>query len=131
MGTDAGHPHRVVGTNYNTEFPEQAGMSGWVRTDESGRPDWRRPALRVGLEISLVALVAAYLAVHISSPLVVALLVVGAVVGSAALLFRALDRQAYAWVRYASNRAQESQRKKRRQRQQRQRQQRQRPDTEE
>jgi len=124
-----------AGANYNTVLPKGSTMSGWVATDESGRPDWRRPALRVGLEISLVALVAAYVAVHLSSPLVVAVVVVGAVVGSAALLFRALDRQAYAWVRYASNRAQESQRKKRREReqrrQQRQRQQRQRPDTEE
>ncbi|WP_135363373.1 hypothetical protein [Halosimplex halophilum] len=94
-------------------------MSRWVVTDESGRPDWRRPALRVGLEISLVALVAGYVAVHLSSPLVVAAVVVAAVVGSAALLFRALDRQAYAWVRYASERARESQRKQRRERAQR------------
>jgi hypothetical protein len=116
-------------------------MSRWVATDESGRPDWRRPALRVGLELSLIALVAAYVAVHLSSPVLVALVVVGAIVGSAALLFRALDRQAYAWVRYASNRAQENQRQKRREREQRrrrrrqqgsdERRQRQRPDVEE
>ena len=94
-------------------------------TDGSARPDWRRPALRVGLEVALVALVATYLSIRISSPLVAALVVVAAIVGSVALLFRTLDRQAYAWVRYASKRAQQSQREQKREREQRRKQQRQ------
>jgi len=92
-------------------------------TDGPVRPDWRRPALRVGLEIALVALVAAYLSIHLDSPFVVALLVVVAIVGSVTLFFRTLDRQAYAWVRYASKRAQQSQRKQKRERQKRRQQQ--------
>ncbi|MFB6139214.1 MAG: hypothetical protein ABEJ26_02120 [Halosimplex sp.] len=105
-------------------------MSRKAATDGSGRPDWRIPALRTGLEVSLVALVAAYLSIHLSSPLLVGVVVVAGVVGAVALCFRALDRQAYAWVRYASKRAQESQRKRRREREQRQRRQRRRQGSE-
>jgi len=100
-------------------------MSRDDATDGRARPDWRRPALRVGLEIAFVALVATYLSIHIASPLAVALLVVTAIVGSVAQFFRTLDRQAYAWVRYASKRAQQSQRNKKREREQRRKQQRQ------
>ena len=98
-------------------------MSREVVPDGSGRPDWRAPAVRVGLEIALIVLIAGYLSIHLSSPFLVAIIVVSAIVGSIVLLFRTLDRQAYAWVRYASDRTKESQRKRKHEREKRRRQQ--------
>jgi hypothetical protein len=85
------------------------------------RPDWVDPAARCGLEVALLALIAAYLWANLNSQLLQGLVAVFGIVGVVAVLFYYVNQQALAWVRYASAQNRRRQRKRRRERQQRER----------
>jgi hypothetical protein len=88
------------------------------------RPDWIEPAARCGLEVALVLLIAAYLWANIGSELLSGVIVVLGIVGAVGVLFYHVNRQAMAWVRYASDRSRQQKRHERRRREKRQRRQR-------
>lgn len=79
---------------------------------DGGRPTWLGPALRAGLEMTLVALIATYLAVHVESPVWTAVVAVAGTVGVVAVLFWAVNEQVLAWVRYASNQGRRNRRRR-------------------
>ena len=93
---------------------------GAVRPDGgASRPDWKLPALRCGLEVTLVVLIAAYLWANLASQLLSGLVAVLGIVGSVAILLYYVHRLAFAWVKYASDQNRRRQQRKRRQRRQR------------
>lgn len=82
----------------------------------ASRPDWKLPALRCGLEITLVALITVYLWANLASELLSGIVAVIGIVGSVAVLFYYVHRQAFAWVKYASDQTRRRQQRKKRQR---------------
>jgi beta-lactamase regulating signal transducer with metallopeptidase domain len=85
----------------------------------SSRPDWKLPAVRCGLEIALLLLIATYLWANVNSLLLSGAVAVLGIVGSVAVLLYYVHRQAFAWVKYASDQTRRRQQRKRRQRQRR------------
>lgn len=83
------------------------------------RPDWRVPAIRCGLEVTLVALITAYLWVNVNSPVVSGLFAVAGLTGAVVVLFYYVDQQSLAWVRYASKKGKRKQRRRERRERQR------------
>ena len=83
------------------------------------RPDWIEPAARCGLEVALVLLIGAYLWVNVGSELLSGVIAVLGIVGAVGVLFYYVNRQAMAWVRYASDRSRQQKRREKRQRRQR------------
>lgn len=86
------------------------------------RPDWKLPALRCGLEVALVVLIAAYLWANLASELLSGVVAVLGIVVAVTVLLYYVHRQAFAWVRYASRQARRRQQRKQRERRQRERQ---------
>jgi len=94
-----------------------------LRTDGgASRPDWKLPALRCGLEVALVVLIAAYLWANLASQLLSGIVAVLGIVVTVTVLLYYVHRQAFAWVRYASQQARRRQQRKQRERRQRERQ---------
>jgi cell shape-determining protein MreC len=95
-------------------------MSEEVTTDGGqSRPDWRVPAARCGLEVTLVLLIAAYLWLHLGSALLRGVVAVAGLVGAVATLMWYVNQLSVAWVRYASDQTKRRQRERRRKRQRR------------
>jgi hypothetical protein len=94
-----------------------SGRSPNLRTDGGqSRPDWKLPALRCGLEVALLVLIATYLWANLASELLSGVVAVLGVVGAVTVLLYYVHRQAFAWVSYASQQARRRQQRKQRQR---------------
>lgn len=92
-------------------------MGRRVATDGgSDRPDWRVPAARCGLEVTLLALVTVYLYLHVGSPLLGGTLLVVGIAGSVGVVLWYANRLSLAWVRYASDLAERRRRERERRR---------------
>jgi hypothetical protein len=84
-------------------------------------PDWKVPALRCGLEVTLLVLSVTYLYLHVGSTLLRGLLLVVGLVGSVAVLIWYVDRLSLAWVRYARTLRRRERRRRERERRERRR----------
>lgn len=73
--------------------------------DGPSRPDWAVAGLRCALEITLVVLSTAYLAVHLDSNVLAGIVILLGTAGSAFLLFWCVKEQIISWIRYASRRS--------------------------
>lgn len=87
-------------------------------------PDWRLPAVRCALEVTLIVLIAAYLWINVGSPLFRAVIAVLGLSGAVITVMWYVNRLSLAWVRYARNLRRRERRKRERERQKRRRRQR-------
>lgn len=85
-------------------------------------PDWRLPALRCALEVTLIVLIAAYLWINVGSPLFRSVVAVLGVSGAVVTVMWYANRLSLAWVRYARNLRRRERRNRERKRRRRQRQ---------
>jgi hypothetical protein len=79
-------------------------------------PDWKVPAIRCGLEVTLLVLIVTYLYLHVRSTLLQGFLLVVGLAGSVAILMWYVNRLSLAWVRYARNLARQKRRQRERRR---------------
>jgi hypothetical protein len=93
-------PASLNGENYYRTVAVAVLMSS--RRRKPDRPDWVVPALRCGLELTLVVLNTAFLATHLESALLVGLVVVAGTIGAVGLLFWCVKEHVVEWIRYAS-----------------------------
>jgi hypothetical protein len=84
-------------------------------------PDWTIPAVRCGLEVTLLVLIVTYLYLHVGSTLLRGVLLVAGVAGSVAVVMWYVNRLSLAWVRYARTLSRQRRRKRDRQRERRRR----------
>lgn len=89
----------------------------------TARPDWREPALRCGLEVVLIGLIAAYLWIQVQSPILSGAVAVAGGLAAVVVLFWSVKEHTVAWIRYASARSRRRRKQRERKRRQRRRQQ--------
>jgi len=93
-------------------------------------PDWTIPAIRCGLEVTLLVLIVTYLYLHVGSTVLQGVLLVVGVGGSVVIVMWYVNRFSLAWVRYARSLARQKRRRRERRRRQRRREQSERSDGE-
>ncbi|PSQ06442.1 hypothetical protein BRC92_00755 [Halobacteriales archaeon QS_4_69_31] len=85
------------------------------------RPDWRLPAARCALEVTLILLIAAYLWLHIGSALLKSVVAVVGLTGAVGVVMWYVNQLSLAWVRYGQTLTRKRRRKRERKRRERRR----------
>jgi hypothetical protein len=93
-------------------------MARTVADGGGSSPDWRIPAIRSGLEVTLLLLIVAYLYLHVGSTLIKGLFLVVGLAGSVGILMWYINRLSLSWVQYARSLSRQERRKRARQRRQ-------------